>query len=1550
MAIPAQTRIVIRQTTALIKKTYLLLRRKWFSTLIRCLLVPVGVMIFLSYAKYLFFPPQTFGFGDVLPIRNLKDAIDSSGGKLVFVRAGNATDIYINRVIENEGLTGTIAVDSMEEITSLCLMNLLGSSNCYAVVVFNKWTEWSDRIQVDYTIFVNPSLRIGMIDIAHSNSPIQSHILPLQWAVDKAIAPDQLPDVPPREWGYTRTTQMQQDTFINQSYMRGVARYMYPAFFIAMIGILYHLPGLFVSEREIGITSLLTAHGCSQIARYLSWHISLSVLYLPGWLIGSIFFAVKLFHSSNAAIIIGFQILGGLSMASFAMFISAFFQRAQLASVFAVTLSMLLATVPVVLTFGRGWTASNPTIFVGLSAVFPPVNYISFLSCFAGWEAGSTTINLLKNINQVVHNSDWPIGGPAATKGIVYWAFSLVHIIIFPLLAALVESWLFSVKTKGRRVALETQKVGDGAPLGIRLTNFSRWYGKVKAVEDLSLKVYQGQIMCLLGANGSGKTTTLQAIAGIGGITGGEVAIAGLNGDGNSTLSGVGVCPQGNVLWDSLTVEEHVKLWAKIKCAGNEHFDDGKIISECDLWKKRSARSSTLSGGMKRKLQLAIMLVGGSTVCCLDEATSGLDPLSRLKIHEIILANRGKRTILFTTHFLDEADVLSDYIAIISKGRVQATGTSAALKTRYGNGYKITTIFPKSELVVTNSAEVTSTLRNLEASGVQDYQVEGPTLESVFLNTVADANFAETSLEKNIDGSSSANVSILSTISDPKSDAEPLDLSPSTVSNFWRELRAIYAKRWMIIRRSYIPVLAAIVIPVAVAIATRGLTRGYTIDRCIRRDSSLRKRQSSPPAQGQFLQMYLNSSILLAPTNFWSTQKLGALQSAMGKYIPYPVPKQTEPDLGAFEIQLENDYANIPIALYYNQIDGANDILGINMEVPLWYSALPLNFMNQLRINESGTNITINANVQMFSRKDFTPPGLGWALIFIFFFGFAMALAASFPTLYPTRERVSKVRALHYSNGVRPAPLWLGHLLYESASLIIAGIICAIIFTTNDPDNWYHPLFLLLIFTLYGITATLLSFVVSLFAKSSLAAFPAMAGINAGMHATAVVIWMVLFTVGSAEKLLSSMNGSFYALGMLFPIANLARALFISLNLFSVACNPSTASTRGFAGLRKSPGAFDLYGGPVFYLVIQSCCFYAFLIWWESGRQLPRFLYRKSRSASTTPNILTAHGEEKSLVVDNVSKTFGRYKAVDNVSFTVSRDETFCLLGPNGAGKTTTLTMILGELPPDTGDIFVSGHSISRQRSLARTSLGVCPQFDAIDNLTVAQTLSFYAAVKGVDNVPHNVREIIRAVGLEFFVHRKVEALSGGNRRKLSLGIALMGNPSVMLLDEPSSGMDAAAKRIMWRTLRAVSSGRAIVLTTHSMEESDALASRVGILGGKMLALGTIEELRMQYGEFHHVHLVCESAPHSTREEMQRIERFLEDRFGVQVGRGVLGQLKFRVPVDRWRVKEVFGVLESAREVGAAEFSVAGTSLEDVFLEVGRRYEEGLEHRGEAGV
>ena len=143
--------------------------------------------------------------------------------------------------------------------------------------------------------------------------------------------------------------------------------------------------------------------------------------------------------------------------------------------------------------------------------------------------------------------------------------------------------------------------------------------------------------------------------------------------------------------------------------------------------------------------------------------------------------------------------------------------------------------------------------------------------------------------------------------------------------------------------------------------------------------------------------------------------------------------------------------------------------------------------------------------------------------------------------------------------------------------------------------------------------------------------------------------------------------------------------------------------------------------------------------------------------------------------------------------------------------------LIRGDARPSDArsDILVKDISILRSRAAARSHLGVCPQFDAMDQMTAIEHLRFYARARGVTDVEHNVDQVLHAVGLAQFKSRMAGKLSGGNKRKLSLGIALMGNPAVLLLDEPSSGMDAASKRVMWRTLSSVSSGRSLVLTTH---------------------------------------------------------------------------------------------------------------------------------------
>lgn len=230
--------------------------------------------------------------------------------------------------------------------------------------------------------------------------------------------------------------------------------------------------------------------------------------------------------------------------------------------------------------------------------------------------------------------------------------------------------------------------------------------------------------------------------------------------------------------------------------------------------------------------------------------------------------------------------------------------------------------------------------------------------------------------------------------------------------------------------------------------------------------------------------------------------------------------------------------------------------------------------------------------------------------------------------------------------------------------------------------------------------------------------------------------------------------------------------------------------------------------------------------------------------------------------------------------------------------------MIRGDTRPsdNNSDVLVEDQSIVRNRAAARAHLGVCPQFDAMDQMTAVEHLRFYARARGVKgrDVEHNVDTVIHAVGLEPFKSRMAAKLSGGNKRKLSLGIALIGNPSVLLLDEPSSGMDAASKRVMWRTLSSVSSGRSLLLTTHSMEEADALADRAGIMARRMLALGTADQLRKKHGDAYHVHLVHKDAPYTSIEDMDEIKLFIKRRFpGATTDERVFhGQLRFSVPND----------------------------------------------------
>lgn len=488
------------------------------------------------------------------------------------------------------------------------------------------------------------------------------------------------------------------------------------------------------------------------------------------------------------------------------------------------------------------------------------------------------------------------------------------------------------------------------------------------------------------------------------------------------------------------------------------------------------------------------------------------------------------------------------------------------------------------------------------------------------------------------------------------------------------------------------------------------------------------------------------------------------------------------------------------------------------------------------------------------------------------------------------------------------------------------------------------------------------------------------------------IAYMSTLTYAPPTEIDSQVNIVHFTIALISPMANLTRALFVSLNVFNLICRDRSVASY--------PGELTLYGGPILYLILQSCCLFGILLWWDSGftiSQIRRKAYRPqdAEEADAPEDEIAAEvrrvdaSPDDGLRALHLTKAFGPNVAVEDVTFGVKRGEVFALLGPNGAGKSTTISLIRGDIRPSDsrGEVFVESISISKRRAAARNSLGVCPQIDACDQMTVAEHLRFYARVRGVADVDHNTSKVIHAVGLDTLANRMAAKLSGGNKRKLSLAIALMGNPSVLLLDEPSSGMDVCAKRVMWRTLASVVPGRSLVLTTHSMEEADALADRAGIMGRKMLALGTTEYLRRKHGDRYHVHLITTTAPHTPPEEMERIRNWIMANLegAVVEQRTYHGQLRFSVPAHsqpafstaaspsgsddihpdsqsknhtslsssfRSGIGALFTMLESQKEALGFEFySVSPTTLDQVFLTIVQKHniEEENSRDDEAG-
>ena len=586
----------------------------------------------------------------------------------------------------------------------------------------------------------------------------------------------------------------------------------------------------------------------------------------------------------------------------------------------------------------------------------------------------------------------------------------------------------------------------------------------VHAVQNLTLDARKGQILTLLGPNGSGKSTTLDAIAGLNKISNGSIDIDG--------RGGLGIAPQKNVLWDDLTVEEHVHIFYKLKTAQTQHSksDLTSLVDACDLRQKAKARSKTLSGGQKRKLQLAMMFAGGSAVCCVDEVSSGLDPLSRRKIWDILLAERGDRTIIMTTHFLDEADFLADHIVILSKGNLMAEGSSAGLKSQFGDGYsihvpkgnrRISAIGGYEPCQTVNGATYTVPDANiagrvisaLEKNGIENHKVSGATLEDIFLKLTG------TYIH------SSPGPSEIEMVEKPVQMSSTINLHNGRHIGPWKQIMTLFHKRWVILGRNFMPYVGAMIVSLIGAGVIPLFLKHFGGTTCEPRksDATVYSYNARPSTFASFS----GENMIAGPPDSLSQKTIDSLARIYStkdsspdssySYLGFTDPTEVENvfipttnlnDLrGRFTPDTKDFYGPGGFWLGNGSSDPTIAWLAFQTDFPQ-----PLVTLNVL--DNFLTNVPIVTGYLAF---DIPPAPKTYdfvALLAAIYFSLVFCMYPAFFAIYPTVERLRHVRALHYSNGVRSMPLWLAYLCFDFVSVLLISLISTILLAVST-KIWY---------------------------------------------------------------------------------------------------------------------------------------------------------------------------------------------------------------------------------------------------------------------------------------------------------------------------------------------------------------------------------------------------------------------------------------------------------------------------------------------------------------
>ena len=1072
----------------------------------------------------------------------------------------------------------------------------------------------------------------------------------------------------------------------------------------------------------------------------------------------------------------------------------------------------------------------------------------------------------------------------------------------------------------------------------LKIRNIVKMFGDGKiAVNGVNLNFYKDEIFALLGHNGAGKTTLISMLTGMYEATQGTAIYEGVNILDSMNMEifreKLGICPQHDILFEDLTIREHLEMFSIFKGVESTEVDNevNKTLHDFQLEDIQYMLAKNLSAGQRRKLSISISLIGGSKVIFLDEPSSGMDITSRRNLWEILKRQTDGKIIILTTHYMEEASVLGKRIGIINAGKMKCIGSPLFLIEKYGKFMSLNVTKEEDcdsntiiEFIKNNAEDIeyealseeimfripiknensgkktnfdlksffTKFDDNVKKLRIKSYSVSMPTLEDVFLNVAAEDNNNIKSKEELEQQQENDKILYNSNLRE--------DYTKN--SKFLNDFKISMKRRYLITIRDIKGFLMEILCPIILTLFGLLLSKieiGYKSGPVEVSFEELGKQNiiySSYDDTNINLNDFILEDIPSTKIEGLTIDNFPDKKDAVKEYINkiYEIQKDTE-DSSKKEVDMaSDDYTGYFGSLFMLDVDNSNKkyefIIALNARVRQGLPIYSHYFLKHILEKACGKKLSITfTHYPLPMTHDLSESkSFGNKIAIVLFLAIALALIpANFITIF-VKERANNSKHLMRISGINITSYWIVNYIFELVKYYFTGGVCLLLLYLFDAYKDY----LYISYITLGPSLVSSTYCLSFFFNNESDAQNIVILINFLFGYLGSIIVNVLRGIESA-KLVAKIIEYIFGVVPIFCFDFAFILLTNPMGIYLVDYPNEFYNFKGDEMIKK----FNLMLAMVIYSSAE-CVLYTLLhIYIESQV----YSFKKStdnklendindseviKEINKVNNIEIISSSENDLIkidgrttiddtkdlkeelyavkVKNLRKIYTNgccskqesdIIAIKNLNFAIMPGECFGLLGLNGAGKTTTFKCITQELSQDNGKIYVNNTDISGHFNELNELFGYCPQFDAIfELLSVYENLEFYASIKGIkkSSIQSLVNAMIKEMALDEFTNKIAGRLSGGNKRKLAVAISMLCNPPIILLDEPSTGMDPEARRFMWSVIHKMSTkGRksSVIMTTHSMDEAETLCKRMAIMvNGEFVCMGKANQIKDKYG------------------------------------------------------------------------------------------------------